>query len=52
MWFEPDSGVDKKDIIKFEGLHYQVEKVSQARRLRNPEVQFIKTELRRYGTIS
>lgn len=51
-WFEAGSGVEKGDIIKFEGEHYRVERVTQARRLRETTVQFIKTELLKYGTIS
>lgn len=52
MWFEPDSGVQKEDIVKFEGEHYRVERLIEARRLRNPEVMFIKCEMLKYGTIS
>lgn len=51
-WFEPDSGIDRKDIIKFEGEHFRVERVIKARKLRDPNVQFIKTELLKYGPIS
>ena len=51
-WFEPDSGVVRNDIIKFEGEHFIVERVIKARKLRSSPVQFIKTELRLYGTIS
>jgi hypothetical protein len=51
-WFEPDSGIVKNDIVKINGTHYLVERVIQARRLRSTAVQFIKTELRVYGTIS
>lgn len=51
-WFEPDSGIDREDIIKFEGEHFRVETIIKARRLRQPEVLFIKAELLRYGTIS
>lgn len=51
-WFEPDSGVDRKDIIKFEGEYFRVERVIKARRLREPGVQFIKVELLKYGVIS
>ena len=51
-WFEPDSGVDRKDIIKFDGEHFRVERVIKARRLRDPNVQFIKVELLKYGVIS
>ena len=51
-WFEPDSGVVKGDIIKFEGTHYRVERLTEARRLRNPSILFIKTELLKYGVIS
>jgi hypothetical protein len=52
FWFEPDSGVEKSDILKFEGEHYRVERVILARRLRSPGVQFIKVECLKYGTIS
>jgi len=52
MWFEPDSGVVKQDIIKFEGTHYRVDRVVEARRLRSPAVQFLKVELMKYGVIS
>lgn len=51
-WFEPDSGVDKNDIIKFEGSYYRVDLVVKARRLRQAPVQFIKVQLSRYGAIS
>lgn len=51
-WFEPDSGVVKGDILKIEDTYWRVERVTNARRLRNPEVQFIKTELLKYGSIS
>lgn len=52
MWFEPDSGVAKQDIIKYDGVHYRVERVTEARRLRDPAVQFIKADLLKYGVIS
>lgn len=51
-WFEPDSGIVRNTLIKFEGEHFRVEKVIKARRLHNPNVVFIKTELLKYGTIS
>lgn len=51
-WFEPDSGVVKNDILKFYGEHYKVERVTKARKLRDPTVQFIKVDLTKYGTIS
>lgn len=51
-WFEPDSDIARKDIIKFEGEHFFVERVIKARRLRSKPVQFIKVELMKYGAIS
>jgi hypothetical protein len=51
-WFEPDSGVDRKDIIEFDGEYFIVERVIKAVGLRSPDVKFIKVELLRYGTIS
>ncbi len=52
MWFEPDSGIEKEDVIKFKGEHYRVERLTEARRLRNPAVLFLKAELLKYGVIS
>ena len=51
-WFEPDSGVEKGDILFIDDQHFRVERVIKARRLRDPAVQFIKTELLFYGVIS
>lgn len=51
-WFEPDSGIERGDIIKFEGTHYKVERLTKARKLRNPNVQFIKVDFMKYGQIS
>jgi len=52
IWCEPDSGVDREDIIKFDDEYWRVERVIKARRLRSTAVQFIKCELLRYRTIS
>ena len=52
MWFEPDSGVVKEDIIEFNGQHYRVEQMVEARKLRNPSVQFLKCTMQIYGVIS
>lgn len=51
-WFMPDSGVVKGDIIKFDNEYWMVERVTKARKLRDPNVQFIKCELFKYGVIS
>jgi hypothetical protein len=51
-WFEPDSGIALKDIIRFGSRHYRVERVIEARRLRETAVQFIKCDLKIYGVIS
>jgi hypothetical protein len=51
-WFEPDSGIDRKDVIKYENQFFRVERVIKARKLRSTEVQFIKVELLKYGVIS
>lgn len=51
-WFEPDSGVEREDLIRFEGELFRVERITEARRLRDPDVQFIKVELLKYGAIS
>lgn len=51
-WLEPDADVDKGDILKFEGVHYRVERITKARTLRSSQVQFLKCELNIYGDIS
>jgi len=51
-WFEPDSGIDRKDIIKIDDEFFRVERVTKARRLRSPSVLFIKVDLLKYGNIS
>jgi hypothetical protein len=51
-WFEPDSGIDRKDIIEFENEFYRVEQITKARTLRSTDVQFIKCDLLKYGVIS
>lgn len=51
-WFEPDSGIEKKDIVTIDGQHFRVERVIKARRLRDAQVVFIKVELLKYGRIS
>lgn len=51
-WFMPDADIAEKDLIKFEDTYYRVERLWRARKLRKPNVQFIKTELKRYGAIS
>ena len=51
-WFDPTADIDRGDIIKFEGEHFRVERVTKARRLRETDVQFIKVELLKYGQIS
>lgn len=52
FWFEPDTPVVKNAIWKFQGEHYRVERIIEARKLRNPQLQFIKVEMLKYGQIS
>lgn len=51
-WFEPDSGVEKQDVLLIDNENFRVERVIKARRLRDSSVQFIKVELLKYGLIS
>ena len=51
-WFEPDSGVVKGDIIKFQGTHYKIERLTEAHTLEDDNIEFIKVELLKYGSIS
>lgn len=51
-WFEPDSGIEKQDIVQIDGENFRVERIVKARRLRNPNVLFLKCDLLKYGAIS
>lgn len=51
-WFEPDSGIKEQDILVIESEGFRVERVTKARRLRDPTVLFLKCDLLRYGIIS
>lgn len=51
-WFNPDSGIEKEDILRIDDEHFRVERVTKARRLRDPAVLFIKVSLLKYGVIS
>jgi len=51
-WFEPDSGVDLHSIIKFDGTHWRVERVTKPVDFETPNVHFIKVDLIKYGVIS
>ena len=51
-WFEPDSGIQVKDLIKYEGEHFTVERITRATRLRSNSVLFLKADLAKYGVIS
>lgn len=51
-WFEPDAGIDRKSIVRIQGMYYRVERIIKARKLHNSNVQFLKCELLKYGVIS
>jgi len=46
LWVASDSGIVKGDLILFDSLYYQVEKINKARRLGEDAVQFIKCDLK------
>lgn len=52
FWFESDTPCPENSIWKFRGEHYRVERRVEARRLRDPSIQFIKCEMLKYGVIS
>jgi hypothetical protein len=51
-WFEADSNVVKGNVFIIDDEGFIVDKVIKARRLRDPTVLFLKTELSKYGVIS
>lgn len=51
-WLEPDSGVNRSDVLKIDNEYFRVERIIKARRLHDPTVQFLKVELLKYGQIS
>lgn len=46
LWVGVDSGVANKSVVLFDGIYYQVERITKARRLGESEVQFIKCDLK------
>lgn len=45
VWFAPDAPVGRGSILLHDGDHYQVEKITKAKRLGETDVQFIKCEV-------
>lgn len=52
IWVDADTPCEENSIWKIYGEHYRVERRIEARKLRNPTIQFIKCELVKYGIIS
>lgn len=46
IWFKADAPVNVGNIILFEGVTYQIERINRARRLGESDVQFIKCDLK------
>lgn len=46
IWFAPDTEIAIGNIILFDGVHYQIERLTNARRLGESETQFIKCDLK------
>lgn len=46
IWFAADAPVAIGNIILFEGVNYQLERLTKARRLGESDVQFIKCDLK------
>lgn len=53
FWFAPDSGIKQGDVVKYGGLLYRMETVTNAKDLlRRNQVQFIKCDASIYRAIS
>lgn len=53
FWFEPDSEVERGDIILFDGEYYRIDKITKARaRLTDNSVHFLKCEVMRQRQVS
>lgn len=46
VWFSASTSVADGDTILFDGIHYQIEKITEAVRLGEDTVQFLKCELK------
>lgn len=46
VWFPHDANIELGSIVSFEGLTYQVERFTRARRLGDSQVQFLKCDLK------
>ncbi len=51
-WFAPNSGIVRGDILLYEGQTWKVQKVNEARRLGETDIQFLKCWLQAYGLVS
>lgn len=52
IWLEPASGVAVGNVIRFDGVDYEIDRINKARRLGESEVQFIKCDLKIVNTIA
>ena len=49
IWFSPDAGIIKNDIISVDGVYFKIDSVIKARRLRDSTILFLKCGLIKYG---
>lgn len=46
IWFSPTENVENGTIIYYDGVYYEVERITKARRLGETEIQFLKCDLK------
>lgn len=46
LWLAPDAAVAKGNIILFESVYYQIERITKSRKLGSASVEFIKCDLK------
>jgi len=52
FWFDASTPAVEGSVWKYGDTHYRVERRTEARKLRDPTIQFLKCEVLKYGAIS
>ncbi|WP_438979904.1 hypothetical protein [Polynucleobacter sp.] len=50
-WFAPTEDISKGDIIIADDEYFRVRRITKARTIDNPTIQFIKTELEKWKQV-
>jgi hypothetical protein len=51
-WFNPTTNIQENDIVQYENSYWQVQKLTEARRLGGTEILFLKCYMMSFGQLS